>query len=354
MAVYAATIVSFEPRPVISFQDGSSVYAQAFNPSWVASSAGSGGQDGLLVRVQNCSVAEPGVCSACSGAGSRASRLAFVQPTGRRRSLPLETNASSPQPPRFERIVESSVVFGPHDNTDNYGTEDPRLVFDPTTGVYHLFYTSYNSGHAAGFPRVSLCHASALNPTLSDGWSRHGSVGLGENSKSGAVLLGHDRTAPHRGEHLLFWGSGTIRVSRSRNLSAWDRGEVFLTNTSWGNPHVESGPPPMRLSTGDYIAFINSWSASFPRPPGYQPGWVVLRGSDPTKIVAQAAKPLWSPERAPWMMGAAPALCNVPNVAFVEACVPTGRRPDEFRLFFGGADAVVGSAVVRIELIAAS
>ena len=123
----------------------------------------------------------------------------------------------------------------------------------------------------------------------------------------------------------------------------------FITNTSWGNPLVETGPPPLPLSSGDLIFFHNSWNAAFPAPPGYQPAWAILSGADPSRIVARATEPLWSPQRAAWLTGQPPAYCNVPNVAFVEAAHATP-EPDTFRLYFGGADAVVGTAVVRVEL----
>jgi predicted GH43/DUF377 family glycosyl hydrolase len=47
------------------------------------------------------------------------------------------------------------------------------------------------------------------------------------------------------------------------------------------------------------------------------------------------------------MVGEQPYTCNVQNVAFLEAAHPTD-TPDEFRVYFGGADAVIGSAVVQI------
>ena len=79
---------------------------------------------------------------------------------------------------------------------------------------------------------------------------------------------------------------------------------------------------------------------------GYQPVWAILDGSDPTKILAQAPKPMWTPTDQPWMQGTAPYTCNVPQVAFLEAAHPVADKPDTYRLYFGGADAVVGTAVV--------
>jgi hypothetical protein len=42
-----------------------------------------------------------------------------------------------------------------------------------------------------------------------------------------------------------------------------------------------------------------------------------------------------------------PYTCNVKNVAFLEAVHPTDTL-NEFRVYFGGSDAVIGSAIVQI------
>ena len=67
---------------------------------------------------------------------------------------------------------------------------------------------------------------------------------------------------------------------------------------------------------------------------------------------------MWSPQRAgvDWMTGAGAEQCNVKDVAFLEAAhslAGVGEAlgssdVDTFRVYFGGADAVVGTAVVRI------
>lgn len=84
-------------------------------------------------------------------------------------------------------------------------------------------------------------------------------------------------------------------------------------------------------------------------PPGYQPVWAILDGSDPTKIIQQAPEPLWTPTDQPWMQGIAPYTCNVCQVSFLEAAHPVSDQADTFRVYFGGADAVVGTAVVSFK-----
>ena len=48
----------------------------------------------------------------------------------------------------------------------------------------------------------------------------------------------------------------------------------------------------------------------------------------------------------PWMQGLHPYTCNVPQVAFLEAAHSVADKPDTYRVYFGGADAVIGTAVV--------
>lgn len=343
MAHYQVSVAR-DAEPVVSFRSNprNSFFEQAFNPSWIASSPGV--PAGLLVRTQNCS-APPGQCVHCKGDGLNASVMSFARLIG---------NDGTGDRPVFAPIDNSSIVFGPHDDTDDLGTEDPRIVFDKMSGTYIMYYTCYNAGRSTQ-PRVALCLATSPQPTRADRWTRHGPVGLPAGSKSGALLLhphGSDEAKP---EHLLYWGSGIIRLSRSRDLSSWPLGIPFITNTSWGNQRVEPGPPPMQLSSGDWILFHNSWNEAFPDPPGYQPAWAILSASDPSRIVQRATQPLWSPQEADWMRGVPPASCNVPNVAFVQAAHPitrsTARRTeavDSFRVYFGGADAVVGTAVITV------
>lgn len=317
------------------------------------------------MRAQNCSSAK-GVCNQCAGEGQKASVLSFAQ---------LQSGDGAATNPRFRTIDASTTVLGPHDSTDNLGVEDPRILYDANNSRYIMYYTCFNSGGAstkklrrtfkpsrlihtlpkarpaaasgAGLPEIFMCGATATDPTKEGGWTRHGHVGLPAYSKSGALLLREATSGISSPEHLLFWGAGSIYLSRSRDVMNWPIGDVFITQTAWGNPNVESGPPPMRLSTGDYIFFINSWNGDFPKPPGYQPAWVILSGKDPSRIVQEAWEPLFSPQKQNWMTGEGSAYCNVANVAFIEAAHPTGET-DTFRVYFGGADAVIGTAVIKV------
>ena len=219
---------------------------QVFNPSWIEASAGTKGKAGLIVRTQNCSmtVATPQKCVGCGGTGPKASVLTF--------SELLNNDNLTTAAPKFAPITADSLVFGPHNNDDLRGTEDPRVAYDSETGTYYMFYTCWAKNGTG-----SLCLATSKNPTAPCGtmqpcssWTRHGPAFAG-NHKSGALLI---RDKP---PHYLISGAGQIHIAQSDNLLDWALGPLFITKTLWGNPHVEAGPPPMKMSDGNYVFFHN-------------------------------------------------------------------------------------------------
>lgn len=128
------------------------------NPTWVEPSAATGFKGGLLMRTQNCDATlgdgNFDTCVACGGSEDKASILTF----------------SAYDEGIFTNVTESSVVFGPADDSDSWGTEDPRMAFDEANNLYYMFYTAYN-GHD-----IFLSLATSQNPTSSADWTRHGPV----------------------------------------------------------------------------------------------------------------------------------------------------------------------------------
>ena len=238
---YTVGVVSLDTTPVLSYIGQSSSLQQVFNPSFVTPSSGTGNVSGLLVRSQNCSATVGGPCVYCSGSGPKASVITFAK---------LVSGGTSTEPPVFANIHDSSIVFGPANGTfDDYGTEDPRLAYDAATGTYYLFYTSYGSGASANSVLLSL--ASTPDPTTAGSWTRHGAVFPSvQGSKSAALLI---RDA---GPHYLLWGDSSIRITNSSDPTSWpDIGEVLLAPRpgQFDSKLVESGPPPLKLSNGNYL-----------------------------------------------------------------------------------------------------
>jgi hypothetical protein len=252
---YDVEVTSLEPKPVLSFLAGSSAYQQTFNPGWVVASAGTGGKAGLLIRSQNCT-SQAGGCVHCNFApcalgGPCQDVITFAELL----SNDNRTNA----PPIFRRPTVTSVVLAPNlsaNSPDNRGVQDPRVAYDPRTGLYYVFYTCYNTGKA-GIATAVLCLAVSRNPTVPDAWLVR-KVVYPASSKSGALLIREE------GPHYLIWGAGEIHITSTHDLTNFSQtpSKSFIQKTAWGNTGVESGPPPMRLSTGDYIFFHNSCAHS--------------------------------------------------------------------------------------------
>eukprot|EP00966_Prymnesium_polylepis_P156851 3624139-Prymnesium_polylepis.1 len=107
--------------------------------------------------------------------------------------------------------------------------------------------------------------------------------------------------------------------------------------------------PPLLLTTGDLLFFYNSlgtWNGTN----GFQPGWVVLSGRDPRRVLQRAQVPPM-PYTLPWERGDTPWECNVPLVTNLGGghAIASPAHGDRFRLYFGGADAVVGTAVASVQ-----
>ena len=369
--MYNVTLVSLPPDPVISFLPplANTDWPQSFNPAFVQPSAGTGGKRGLLVRSQNCSGVPPGHCIACNvdkdwpiAPYFPGSVLTFSQ-----------QNADG----SFQRPY---LVFAPDGPDEDYGTEDPRLAYDASTGLYHLMYTCYSNVTGG-----NLCHATTTDPTLPypGKWTRLSKVfpDIGSGTKSGALLI---RPQVRRGEadpathspclppqaptsdpsqrshpifgtasldssppHYLYWGDSNIRLAVSNDLVTFTNiNMTFITPRSgdYDDALVEAGPLPMKLSDGNYIFFHNSNHIA---PYGYHPEFVILNGTDPTQILQRANEFLLAPTRD-WEVGAAPAACNVGNVVFLEAVAEVDGEVDTFDVWFGGSDTVVGTARFKV------
>lgn len=334
---YKVKVVSRDVKPLLSEIDQTSAYSLIFNPSWIEASTGTNGVSGLIMRTQNCTLNPGDDCSFCGGSEAKASILTF---------------SSASDDGSFEYVNADSVVFGPSDESDSWGTEDPRVQYNAKDGLYYMFYTAYNGKD------ILLNLATSPNPTASSSWTRHGPVFPSiQGSKSGALLIRES------GPHYLYWGDSSIKLAQSDDLTAWPEsgGEVFLEvrADNFDSKLVESGPPPIQLSSGDYIFFYNSASLGWPDEPGsaYHPGYVILDGQDPSIIKERCEVPLLTPTLS-WELGVEPYTCNVPNVIFLEAAhkinkdvvTESGLKKDFIKVYYGGADAVIGSAVIEVSL----
>jgi len=80
----------------------------------------------------------------------------------------------------------------------------------------------------------------------------------------------------------------------------------------------------------------------------YNVGWVILDGNDPKKILQRSETPLLTPKLA-WENGTGTYLGLTPNVIFIEGWMAHPSQIDSFIVFYGAADAYVGSALITVE-----
>lgn len=252
-------------------------------------------------------------------------------------------------------ITEESIVFEGEGETENYGTEDPRVVYRESTGEYILLYTAVQDFHN-GTLAAKLSMATTKTPTVKSSWIRHGPVFPDIPwSKSGALLLRDD--VPGSPHYLIFGDSSLmpgIQMATSYDLKKWTiQSGLFLEvrTNSWDSALVESGPMPLRLEDGNYLFIYNSARGGFPsKKPGYQfqynVGWLILDKNDPTKILQRSDQPILSPVRD-WEKGSNPnGLALVPNVVFCEGWAASG--PNQYTLYYGGADSVIGAVSLKM------
>jgi len=306
--------------------------------------------------------------------------------------ITLATFVTNGQDFKFEPITEASIELQPESTADNYGTEDPRVVFREDTGIYYMLYSavecasssptsmptltpmptpalgdrkssqrSYGGQPCEGSVTSRLALATTPTPTISQSWDHHGALFPQLSwSKSGALLIRDDVNSSSP-EHYLFFGDSSLvaglQLATTSDLIHYDlqnNGSVWLpTRTdSWDNLLVEAGPMPMRLSDGNYLFIYNSAYSSSGKQPfeSYSAGFVILDKDDPTIILQRSTSPIISPV-LDWEVGTQDQLHNTPNVVFVEGWmrVPGGGL-NEFYIFYGAADSVVGVANLTVSI----
>ncbi len=219
------------------------------------------------------------------------------------------------------------------------GVEDPRLVKIGDT--FYLTYTGYNNVTGTGPQHgdAQLCMATSSDLIH---WNRLGVImpaykgkwNIGW-TKSGAIL-------PEKidGKYWMYYladarGQLTqMSVAYSTDLEHWT--EALDHPVLASRPHtfdstvVEPGPAPFMTDRGIFLVYNGADDKSV-----YRTGWVIFDKKDPTKVVARATEPIFSPSPEWEKVG------QVPNVVFVEGLVREGPK---WLFYYGGADKYVGVA----------
>ena len=227
----------------------------------------------------------------------------------------------------FQSVPDPSLTLGlePCDTST-------RFVFLSTTSQLAVANLSWPAGHCLDVdhgqgPKVTLyqCHRVGDKDIKNQGWIIQGST-LRSKSASGDQCLdiqvsnindcgtvlwfpydddeSRHAIAPSRAFALATFGElrgGNISLVSSKDLVEW-RMEATILETradAWDNATLSSGPPPFRLSDGNWLLLYNIdnlWPVDAPKPLPYfgrcALGWAILDGKNITNVIARADEPL--------------------------------------------------------------
>ncbi|HMI52563.1 MAG TPA: hypothetical protein VK525_13690, partial [Candidatus Saccharimonadales bacterium] len=127
-------------------------------------------------------------------------------------------------------------------------------------------------------------------------------------------------------------------VASSDDLIHWtdalDHPVVASRAGAFDSQVVEPGPAPIVTPDGIFLIYNGADDKLV-----YSTGWVLFDKNDPTKVLARASAPVFTPEKDWERVG------QVPNVVFVEGMVRDGNR---WLFYYGGADKHVGVATAPV------
>jgi predicted GH43/DUF377 family glycosyl hydrolase len=251
--------------------------------------------------------------------------------------------ATSEDGVHFTRRAEPAFTAGASYEKGG-GVEDPRLV--KVGDTFYLTYTGFNNVDGVGADKrdAQLCLATSTNLIH---WERKGVIFPAYKgkwnvkwTKSGAMLP--DKI---KGKYWMYFlgdakGRDTqMGVAYSEDLLHWtealDHPVLSSRPGMFDSQVVEPGPPPILTPEGIFLIYNGADDAQV-----YSTGWVLFDKNDPTKVLARADHPEFSPADEWEKVG------QVPNVVFVEGLV---REKNRWLFYYGGADKHVGVASAPVK-----
>jgi beta-1,4-mannooligosaccharide/beta-1,4-mannosyl-N-acetylglucosamine phosphorylase len=221
---------------------------------------------------------------------------------------------------------------------EQWGTEDPRVVWMPEKKAWAIVYTIYGSAGPAvalaftkDFRSIDEYCGQIMPPEDKD------AVLLPEKVNGRFALL-HRPICGKTGTHL------DIRVSYSEDMKTWSKAEVIMSPRQgawWDSVRVGAGGPLIKTGHG-LLMFYHGTILTY-RGPVYRVGSAILD-----------AKTLRMKYRADeWLLG--PEVWyeregNVSNVVFPCGAV-ADESADKIRLYYGAADTCIGAADAKLSQV---
>mmetsp|Transcript_8515 Transcript_8515/g.21877 ORF Transcript_8515/g.21877 Transcript_8515/m.21877 type:complete len:464 (-) Transcript_8515:21-1412(-) len=347
---YRVELEEHSSKPVLSHGNavgqGHSPCPLTFNPAYVPV-AGGNTVGGVIVRTDGC--------NATKGA------LSFAK-------CDVQTGECNDLEPAYQ-------ING------SQGTEDPRVVWDPYTEYFYNFAygtdakqslaDGCSTSGAPGAPGAcTVILSRSRTPYEANSWE-HVPGGTYPWHRNGCCVM-----APvGQKSYCIFGESGNegpgsgLGIAYTTNISS---GKFTQTNWTGGVPGVGGSGPWMQplgasqeeikleagthiqtLSTGDLLHFYAAATPGWVAHGNYTAGYIILDKDEPTKIIQRQSGQFFVPtyDYETLCDGASdcPFSGERKNVIFASSATPLGG--DKFRLFFGGGDGNVGTAIVTVSLL---
>lgn len=224
-----------------------------------------------------------------------------------------------------------TLVPDPTYNEEQWGIEDPRIVWLEERQEYAITYVSFSRGG----PLVSLAMTKDFKS-----FRRMGCLVPPEDKDASLFprLVNDHYVLIHR---PIIRGEAHIWISFSPDLKFWGDHQVLIpARPGWWDSHrVGLGPPPIETPEGWLIIYHGvrmTASGSL-----YRVGMALLDLDDPRKIIRRTENWIFGPKESYERMG------DVPAVTF-----PTGVVVDQpsgdVRMYYGAADSYVAIAIAQL------
>lgn len=218
----------------------------------------------------------------------------------------------------FERAA--NPVFAPEHPDEINGVEDPRLTF--IDGRIQMLYTAWSP------EAIQVARASTTDFRT---WERHGVVFPGPDNKDAALF-------PRKvnGRYVAFHRiPSSMWIAYSDDLVTWgDYREIMAPRPGhYDDLKLGAGGPPIETELGWLVIYHG-----VDRNLVYRLGVAMLDRDDPAKVLNRPAEAVLEPEE-PWELTG-----DVPNVVFTCGMAELG---DDYLIYYGGADRVIGLATAN-------
>ena len=239
--------------------------------------------------------------------------------------------------------IDPVPLLAPADGieSEQWGFEDPRLVFVPELERWVITCTAYGPAGPAVFLATTedfksverygiVCHPEDKNAALLP------------QRIDGKWILFHRPKTEFGGSH------GEILLSRSPDLVSWSAPEQTLQPRAgawWDSIRIGIGPPPLRTEHGWLLIYHGVKET--PSGSVYRVGLALMDLDEPTRLLHRLPQWILAP------LGSYERVGDVPNVVFPCGLVHD-EAGDQIRLYYGAADTSVCLATAQLaDLLAA-